>query len=101
MFEIEFSEILLQKYTGLSLKYLFFLSDNFPVKYKSMKDKNDWITQGIKITCKHKRSLYAFIKSNNYPKAKEDYIKYFKILRQVTQGANKRHYSGITVKFSY
>jgi len=32
---------------------------SFPIKYRSLKDKNDWITQGIKISCKHKRSLCA------------------------------------------
>ena len=38
----------------------------FPVKYRSAKeDKNDWITQGIKISCKHKRSLYTLTKNNN------------------------------------
>jgi hypothetical protein len=30
------------------------------VKHKSMPDKFDWITQELKISCKHKRSLYAF-----------------------------------------
>jgi hypothetical protein len=40
-----------------------------PVKYKSMKDKNDWITQGIKISCKHKRSLFALTKNSHDPKA--------------------------------
>jgi len=33
-----------------------------------MKDKNDWITQGIKIYCNHKRSLYAFTKNSSDPK---------------------------------
>jgi len=26
----------------------------FPLQYTSMRDKNNWITQGIKISCKHK-----------------------------------------------
>lgn len=26
----------------------------FPFKYKNMKDKYEWITQGIKMSCKHK-----------------------------------------------
>jgi len=53
---------------------------SFPVKYKSMKDKNDWITQGIKIYCNHKRSLYAFTKNGNDPKRRAHCIKYCKIL---------------------
>ena len=48
---------------------------SFPVKYKSMKDKNDWNTQGIKISCKHKSSLYAFTKNSNDTKVKAHYIK--------------------------
>ena len=51
---------------------------SFTVKYGSMKVKNDWITQGIKISCKHKRSLYAFTKNSNDPKAKMHCIKYCK-----------------------
>jgi hypothetical protein len=43
---------------------------SFPIKYKSMKDKNDWITQGIKISSKHKRNLCALTKNSIDPKAK-------------------------------
>jgi len=43
-----------------------------------MEDKNDWSTQGIKISCRHKRSLYAFTKNSNDPKAKAHYNKYCK-----------------------
>jgi hypothetical protein len=54
---------------------------SFPVNYRrTNKEKNDWITQGIKISCKHKRSLYTFTKNSNDPKAKAHYIKYCRIL---------------------
>jgi len=43
---------------------------SFLVKYKSIKDRNYWITQGIKISCKHKITLYAFTTNSNDPKAK-------------------------------
>jgi len=56
---------------------------SFPVKYKRMKDKNNWITQGIKMNCKHKRSLNAFTKNSNDPKANAYYIKYCEILRKI------------------
>ena len=59
----------------------------FPVKYRSAKeDKNDCITQGIKISCKHKRSLYTLTK-NNTPKIKAHYIKYSRILKRVIKEA--------------
>jgi hypothetical protein len=35
-----------------------------------MKDKNAWITQGIKISGKHTRTLYTVTKNSNDPKAK-------------------------------
>jgi len=63
-----------------------------------MKDKNDWITQGTKISCKHKRSLFAFTKNSNDPKAKVHYIKYCKNLRKVIQEAMKQHYSRLIAK---
>jgi len=63
-----------------------------------MKDKNDWITQAIKISCKHKRSLYAFTKNSNYPKAKAHYIKYCRIQTKIIKEAKKQHYSRLIAK---
>jgi hypothetical protein len=51
------------------------------------------ITQGIKISCKHKRNLYAFTKNRNDPKAKVHYIRYYKTLRKVIKEAKKQHYN--------
>ena len=62
--------------------FLNILQASFPVKYKSMTNKNNWITKGIKIKCKHK-SLYAFTKNSNDPKENAYYIKYCEILRKV------------------
>jgi hypothetical protein len=44
--------------------------------------------QGIKISCKHKRSLCAFTKNRNDPKAKTHYIQYCKTLRKVIKLSN-------------
>jgi len=65
-----------------------------------MEDKNDWITQGIKISCKHKRSLYAFTKNSSDPKAKAYHIKHCKIIRKVIKEAMQQHYSRLTAKSS-
>jgi hypothetical protein len=35
---------------------------SFPVKYESMKDKDDWITPWIEIPCTQKRGLYVCTK---------------------------------------
>ena len=71
---------------------------NFSVKYKSMKDKNDWITQEIKISCKHKRSLYTFTKNSNDPKVKAHYIKYCTVPRKVIKEAQKQCCSRLRAK---
>ena len=72
---------------------------SFPVKYKSTNNvKNDWITQGIKISCKHKRSLYTFTKKNNDPKYKAHYITYCRILKKVIKEAKKQHYDRLIAK---
>jgi hypothetical protein len=43
--------------------FLNIIQASFPVKYRSTNNvKNDWITQGINVSCKHKRSLYTFTK---------------------------------------
>jgi len=43
---------------------------SIPVLHNSMKDKYAWITQGIKISGKHRRSLCTVTKNSNDPKAK-------------------------------
>jgi hypothetical protein len=60
--------------------------------------KNDWIMQGIQISCKHKRSLYAFSKKSNGPEAKAHCIKYGKILRNILKEAKKQHYRRLVAK---
>jgi hypothetical protein len=56
---------------------------SFPVKYESTNNKkNDWIMQGIKISCKHKRSLYTFTKNSSDQKAKAHYVNHCRILKK-------------------
>jgi hypothetical protein len=74
---------------------------SFPVKYKSTNNKkNDWITQGIELSCKHKISLYAFTKNSSDPKAKAHYINCCRILKKVIREAKKQHYSRLIAKSS-
>ena len=72
--------------------FLSIFQASFSVKYNSMKDKNDQITQEIKISSKHKRNLYVLTKNSNDPKAKVHFIKYCKIVRNVIKEAKKKHY---------
>jgi hypothetical protein len=70
----------------------------FPVKYKTMIDENNWITQGIKISCKHRSSLYALTKNSDDPKVTALYMKCCDILRKVIKEAKQRHYSTLIAK---
>jgi hypothetical protein len=75
---------------------------SFPIKYKSINNKKimTGLLQGIKISCKHKGSLYTLIKNSNDPKAKAHYIKYCRILRKVIKEAKKQHYTRLIAKSS-
>jgi ABC-type Fe3+/spermidine/putrescine transport system ATPase subunit len=54
-------------YKSFLCTFLNIFQAHFPGKYKCMKDKNDWITQGIKISCKNKRKPVSFPKKSNDP----------------------------------
>jgi hypothetical protein len=58
-----------------------------------MKEKSYWIAQGIKISCKHKRCLYAFSKNSDDLKAKAHFIKYCKVIRKLMTETKKQRYS--------
>jgi ribosomal protein L33 len=53
--------------------------------------KNDSITQGIKISCQHKRNLYAFTTNNSDSKPEVHYMKYCQIVRKVVKEAKHQH----------
>ena len=65
---------------------------SFPVKYESMKDKNEWIIQGIENVA-NTEEAHAFTKNGRDPKAKAHSIEYCKTLRKVIKEAKKQHYS--------
>jgi hypothetical protein len=70
------------------------IENSFPIQYKSHRTKhNDWITKGIKISCKRKRNLYTVYKHSNNPQVKEYYKKYCAILKKVMTDAKKLYYN--------
>jgi hypothetical protein len=73
--------------------FLNIFNAGFIVKYKSTNEKHNWITRGIKISCKQKRNLYALTKNSKDPVRKAHYNTYCKILRKVIREAKKQHYS--------
>jgi hypothetical protein len=63
---------------------------SFPVKYKNCNiNKGDWITKGIKVSCKHKRSLYILNRSCDDPRIKTYYKRYCVVLKKVIKEAKE------------
>jgi len=72
--------------------YLKIFYSSFPPKKIQLTSKiNDWITLGIRTSCKHKRELY--VESKRKPKLREHYKKYCKILSAVVNEAKKLTYN--------
>jgi hypothetical protein len=65
----------------------------FPLKkFNKTNKKNDWITNGIKISSTHKRDLYLLSRSSNNPIIKNHYKKYSQVLSDVIKAAKRLHY---------
>jgi len=60
-----------------------------------MKDKNDWITQGIKNLANPKAVCMSSLRTAMIQKQKDILLNILKILRKLIQGAKKQHYSKI------
>jgi hypothetical protein len=68
-----------------------FYSSFLPIKIQLTPKRNEWITLGIRTSCKHKHELYVESKSN--PKLPDHYKKYCKILSSVVNEAKKLTYN--------
>jgi hypothetical protein len=67
---------------------------NFPLiktNKKTVAD-NSWITKGIRISCKHKRTLYMISRSSNNPSIQKYYKDYCKILTKTILEAKRLLY---------
>jgi hypothetical protein len=51
------------------------------------------MTKGIRVSCQHKRDLYATLRNNNDPNLKYHYKNYCNILSSVIKAAKNLHYS--------
>ena len=54
---------------------------------------NQWITIGIKISCKHINNLYILSKTTNFSKIKVQYIQYCSVLRKLIRKAKEMYYN--------
>ena len=62
-------------------------------KWNFVDQCNEWITKGIKVSCRRKRELYVLCRSHNDYALKLYYKKYCSLLTKVIQNAKKLHYN--------
>jgi hypothetical protein len=90
------------KFDSFLRTFLNIFEVSFPVKYKSIhRNKDVWITQGIKISCGRKRRLYMYSRDSNDAIIKAFYIKCGKILNIVIQQAERQHFNRLIAKSDY
>jgi hypothetical protein len=72
--------------------YLRIFNSTFPYKriYPN-RNRNAWITKGIRISCKRKEALYILSKNTQNPKLNSHYKTYSKILSKVIRSAKKKN----------
>jgi hypothetical protein len=74
--------------------YLIIFNHSFPCKKYFPNQKNKiWLTNGIKISCAHKRELYMQSRSTNNPELIGYYRKSCKILSEIIKTAKKHDYN--------
>ena len=59
---------------------------------------NEWITRGIKVSCKRKKELFVLCKISNNHNLRLYYKKYCLILTRVICNAKKLHYNNIILR---
>ncbi|PNF22769.1 hypothetical protein B7P43_G06670 [Cryptotermes secundus] len=77
--------------------FLSIFENSFPIVYKKKKDSNNWITKGIRISCKHKRALYILVKKSSDDSLKLYYKRYCKILVRVIREAKRLYYQKLII----
>jgi hypothetical protein len=70
--------------------YLKIFNSSFPLKSsKNRNYNNNWITSGIKTSCKRKRELFLLTRNSNDSAMKQHYKEYCKTLANVVREAKK------------
>jgi hypothetical protein len=76
----------------LNIYLRIFYSSFPPLRTKSRDNKNNWITSGIKTSCKRKRELFLLCRISNNPELKQYYNTYCIILVNVIKEAKRITY---------
>jgi hypothetical protein len=73
--------------------FLLNFESSFPLIHKMKEDSpNKWITKGIKISRKRKRTVYSLVKKSSDERFKLNYKRYCHILVKVIREAKKPYY---------
>ena len=80
--------------------YLICYYSSFDKKHvpKFNSTNNEWITKGIKVSCRKKRELYVLCRTRNDPALTQFYKKYCSVLTKVIRNAKKLHYNNIILR---
>jgi ribosomal protein L33 len=74
--------------------FIIIYESSFPTQNLTLNCKNNgWITQGIRLSCRHKQSLYIFSRNSNNYLIKLYYKLYCSILRKVIREAKSIYYN--------
>jgi len=77
--------------------YLNIFEASFPIVYLNKHNDNAWITKGIRISCKKKRSLYLLSRNCNNPEVKIHYKHYCSIQRKTIREAKRLYFNELIV----
>jgi hypothetical protein len=89
------SEDVNEMFTSFCNIYLRIFYSSFPLKKVTNRNNNDdknWITLGVKTSCRHKRESYLTRRNSNTLKLKTHYQAYCKILSNVIKEAKRIYY---------
>ena len=70
--------------------FLTFFESCLPLHVTTQTKSNQWVTTGIRIFCKHKKSFYILSKTSNSPKMKAYYTQ-----RKIIRKAKQMYYSDL------
>jgi hypothetical protein len=94
-------EIVNRKFNIFLKTFLLIFENSFPLVFKKKEDiTNKWITKGIRLSYKHKRTLYTLVKKTSDDRLKLYYTRYWttSILTRVMREAKKLYYNKLISK---
>jgi hypothetical protein len=97
--EVYNQEIVNRKFNSFLNTFLLIFENSFPLVFKKKEDiTNKWITKDIRLSCKHKRTLYTVVKKSSDDRLKLYYKRYCTIRKRVIREAKKLHYQKLISK---